>query len=573
VTTNVLPRAAGSGTPEVPWFLRSGGRLFVTLVLVLAVPFAAFSLDVMLRARNTLEVEAIESNSTAATLGAFVVEAHMEGLVRFVESYARRPELAAALEVRDGRAVRSHLEEVVRNQKSLGRVFVTDADGVELYDWPLDPDVIGQSFAHRDWYRGVVRRREAYVSEIYVRQAAPRIQVVAIAVPIGGGVGPPLGYLVAQYPVSLLSERLAGIRPTGAGAIRLFDQNDHVAAASAGPAAEPVDLTEQLGPILAGGGDWRFEVDPVSGIPSLLSWSRIGSTGWLVMAQWPKKAVYAPALAFEESIGIVSVLCLAGLLGLGFVWMNVVRRHHMALLELQRQKDLLSEMLVHDLRSPLAATLGSIDLLRSHAGELGPSAQEDVTRAAHSAERARDLLNRLLDIMRMEEGVLSVSAERRDLVDLVRAKVDEFQPLAGAGGLTLGATVPATPLEADVDPGLLGRVLDNLITNALRHTRRGGRIEVSLASEDGGERASLTVADTGVGIAPEALPHLFRKFPAAGSPDRPPEPGLGLVFCRMAIELHGGSIDARSRPGEGAAFRVRLPRTRPATGGDPQGAR
>jgi signal transduction histidine kinase len=249
------------------------------------------------------------------------------------------------------------------------------------------------------------------------------------------------------------------------------------------------------------------------------------------------------------------------MLGLGFVWMNVVRRHHLALLDLQRQKDLLSGMLIHDLRNPLAATLGSIDLLRTHAGELGPLAREDVTRADRSARRVRDLLNTLLDIMRMEEGVLAVHATPRDLGGFVRVKADEFRPLAEAALLTLREVVPAAPLEVRVDPELLGRVLDNLITNAVKHTPSGGTIEIALAGDRERGLATLTVSDTGEGIQPEAMSLLFQKFaPINGKePKRPHDVGLGLVFCRMAIELHGGTIEAQSELGRGTTFRIALP--------------
>jgi signal transduction histidine kinase len=104
-------------------------------------------------------------------------------------------------------------------------------------------------------------------------------------------------------------------------------------------------------------------------------------------------------------------------------------------------------------------------------------------------------------------------------------------------------------------------VLDNLITNAVKHTPAGGSIEVALAGDPGKGLAILSVSDTGEGIQPEAMSLLFQKFaPIEGQTlKRPHDVGLGLVFCRMAIELHGGTIEAHSDLGRGTTFRIALP--------------
>jgi signal transduction histidine kinase len=530
-----------------------------TLVLIVGVPFAAFSLYVIGSARAALRNQAIESNSVAADLGADFATAHFDGLLRYLESYARRPSLRAAIERKDAATVRTHLEEIVRNSKSIDRAFLTDVDGVELYDWPPDPRVIGLSFAYRDWYKTVAKEQRSIVSEIYVRQAEPISQVVAIATPVVGSDGAQLGYMVGQYPIESLTRVLAQFRPRNVGAMYLFDRNGHAALVPESPRSGPRDFGGPIRKLLEAGGNSGFDRDPVTGEPSLLSWRKLPGIQWLVVAQLSTEAVFAPSRELGLWFALAAFLCLAGMLGLGFGWMNVVRRHHLALLDLQRQKDLLSGMLIHDLRNPLAATLGSIDLLRSHAGELGPRAREDVTRADRSARRARDLLNTLLDIMRMEEGVLTLHASVRDLGELVRAKADEFRPLAEAASVSLREVVPLVPLEAKIDPELFGRVLDNLITNAVKHTPRGGSIEIALARDEA--RAILTVSDTGEGIPPEAIPLLFRKFATVGEQElkRAHDVGLGLVFCRMAVDLHGGTIEAGSEVGRGASFRVSLP--------------
>jgi len=562
---NTVRPASPPRPPHIPWYLRSKLRLLAALLVGLVVPFGAFSVGIVHRARTTLEKQAIESNSAAAKLAADVVDAHFDGLARYLESCARRADLGAAVLAEDAQAVRAQLEEFVRNHRELNRVFVADTRGIELYDWPPDPDVIGKSFAHRDWFRNVQTSGRAYVSEIYVRAAAPPCDVVAIAVALGPVGDAPLGYLVAQYRIEDLVRRLSRIRTSEAGSITLLDQHDHLAVRREDFSTPPhrLDADALIQEIRRADQVSRFADDPVNGVPSLLSSARVPRIGWLVVAQLPVRAVFAPAEAFVTSFVLASILCLAVMLALGFSWSNALRRHHVALLELQKHKDLLSGMVFHDLRNPLAATLGSIDLIRARSSDLDPALREDVARAAHSAQRMRDLLNNLLDIMRMEDGALEAHVVRRDLGALVRARADEFRPLALAGGVRLRIELPAEPVEVDLDPDLIGRVLDNLITNALRHTPSGGQVEIRVGREGRAERALLTVADTGEGIPTDALPLLFQKYAAIPGQERRRlhDVGLGLVFCRMAVELHGGTIEVGSQIGRGSVFRILFPST------------
>ncbi len=460
--------------------------------------------------------------------------------------------------------MRAMLQEIVTTSHALNRAFVTDAAGTELFDWPPDPNVIGRNFAFRDWYRGVTKSEKTYVSEVYRRAALPPQLVVAIAtrVPAVGGDGTQ-AYLVAQYGIPTLSQRLEGIRPAETGSLKLIDRGGQFVTVGQNSDTEPTALKQNavIREMLARPGTWKFADDPVTGVPSLLSSAHAESIGWIVLAQEPTEAVFAPGTALVRSLVLVAVVCLVVLLGLGFVSLNVVRRHHVALLEMQRQKDLLAGMILHDLRNPLAATLGSIDLIRSHSDELAPMLREDVTRAAHSARRARQLLNTLMDIMRMEEGVLDLHRARVDLCALVRSKVDEYGPLGAAAGIELYESNSAAHVDADVDASVITRVLENLLTNAIKHTPRGGSVVIGVDPDVEHRRATVRVSDTGEGIPAESMALLFHKFTRIEGQEmrRPHDVGLGLLFCRMAVELHGGTISAESAQGKGSVFRFEIP--------------
>ncbi len=551
------------GDPVVPWFLRSRVRIFVTLVAVLAIPFGIFNFEVAARARKTILDRQFAMNSAVAKLGADAVDAHFEGLLTYVEGFATRPALADAIAGAQADDVHELLQELVQKNPSLNRAFVSDPAGIERYDWPPDENVIGVDFSHRDWYRGVTERKEAYVSEIYERAAAPKCDVVALAVPIRGSAGEVRGYLVTQYTVDSLASRLERIMASDPRTLTVFDQHGR-------PAMPASDLAVDLGELRRDGvlksllerpDEPSLADDPLTRKASLLCAARVQRIGWTVLASLPDEAMYEPLVDFRSSLLVAAGICLVGMVALGFVWLDVVRRHHLAVLDLQRQKDLLSGMVLHDLRNPLAVTMGSLDLARAHADDLDPRVRDDLTRAARSARRARELLNTLLDIMRMEEGALSLNLERIDLGALVRGKVDEFQPLAQATSIALTANLPDGSVEASLDAGLIGRVIDNLVTNAVKHTPPGGRVEVRVEPDPGERQVAVSVTDTGEGIPADAIPLLFQKFaPVAGQQmRRPHDAGLGLVFCRMTVERHGGTIEARSERGKGSVFRVLLP--------------
>jgi len=460
--------------------------------------------------------------------------------------------------------MRARLQELVKTNGHFDRAFLASGAGIEVCDWPPDPTVLGKSFAFRDWYRGVSSLQATYVSEVYLRAGAPRLDVVSVTTPVRAPDGDTAGYLVAQYPLATLSRRLQSIWPAGLGKVRLIDHHGHLAEARAEPEDDPLVVSSALvAEALAGRESSSIERDPGTGADSLRTFAPVPAIGWVVSAEQPADAVHAPAVALQHAIVASSVLCLLGMLALGFSCLEVVRRHHLALLELQELKQQLGGMIVHDLRNPLTAAILSIDLVGEASAALGEEARRDLRNAALSARRMRALIDSILDVMKMEAGAMELRRAPADLAALVHAKVDEYRALAGAGALRLEPVVPAAPVRAEVDAGLLARVLDNLIANAIKHTPAGGRVEVRLAEEDAAGPIALSVSDTGEGIPPEDLPRLFQRFARATGQTlgQAQDAGLGLVFCRLAVELHGGRIGVESTPGRGSTFRLELPRT------------
>jgi len=217
---------------------------------------------------------------------------------------------------------------------------------------------------------------------------------------------------------------------------------------------------------------------------------------------------------------------------------------------LQRLQEDLGQALVHDLRGPLTSVMGALEVIRA---DLRGASQEWAEVAMKAAARMLSMIDSILEVTRLERGAMPI--ERRALVlpRLVGEVLDLRRPMADRKGLRLESDVPPDLPAAWADLGLVARVLENLVGNAVRFTPAGGSVRVTAGSE--GESLRVTVSDTGPGIAPHLQGRLFQKFAAGDASGS----GLGLAFCRLAVEAHGGRIWAESPEGGGAAFTFTIP--------------
>jgi signal transduction histidine kinase/DNA-binding response OmpR family regulator len=224
-----------------------------------------------------------------------------------------------------------------------------------------------------------------------------------------------------------------------------------------------------------------------------------------------------------------------------------------------RAKDEFLAILSHELRTPLNAVYGWARMLRS--GEIEGDA---VTRALdvimRNANAQVQLIDDMLDVSRIVTGKMRLDVRPVDLKAVVEAALDVVRPAAEAKGLRLQSVLDPRALGITGDPDRLQQVVWNLLINAVKFTPRGGRIQVHL--ERVGVQVEVEVSDTGQGIAPDVLPHVFERFQQADSTTtrRHTGLGLGLALVRHLVELHGGSVEAASDGiGRGATFTVRLP--------------
>ncbi len=217
----------------------------------------------------------------------------------------------------------------------------------------------------------------------------------------------------------------------------------------------------------------------------------------------------------------------------------------------------------HDLRTPLAALQGYLETLQMKEATLSPTEQREyLATATRHAQRLGKLVTELFDLARLESGTLELHLEEFSLAELVQDVAQQFELAAQKKGVNLAIDLDHERPFVRGDIGLIERAMENLIDNALRHTPPGGRVTVALMP--GAERAAVRVSDTGSGISPEELPHIFDRYyrapreTAANAGDGAGL-GLGLAITRRIVELHGGTIEARGGAGEGATFTFSLP--------------
>jgi PAS domain S-box-containing protein len=235
------------------------------------------------------------------------------------------------------------------------------------------------------------------------------------------------------------------------------------------------------------------------------------------------------------------------------------KRIEEALKDASRRKDEFLATLAHELRNPLAPIRNAVELLRQGGDDAAVIDTVHRMMERQLGQMVR-LIDDLLDIARITSEKLRLRKERVELASVVQSAVEETRPLIQAQSHQFSLTIPPGPVHLVADPTRLAQVFSNLLNNAAKYTEKGGHIWLTVERLDG--EVSVSVRDTGIGIDVTNLPHIFEMFSQAAPALERSQGGLGvgLALVRGLVELHGGSIDARSGGrGAGSEFIVRLP--------------
>ncbi len=234
-----------------------------------------------------------------------------------------------------------------------------------------------------------------------------------------------------------------------------------------------------------------------------------------------------------------------------------LQKSYADLRKLEEMRDGLIHIVVHDMRSPLNGISGFLELIEMIDGNsLSPKGKTYMANARQSTRRLLEMVNSLLDISKMEAGKLELHRSEVDLVAIAREAIAQAESQRGARTVTVEA--PADLPQASVDAELVFRIFQNLIGNALKFTPADGTVKISLAVDNGQIRC--VIADNGPGIPAEFHQRIFEKFGQVHADRQRLGTGLGLNFCKLAVEAHGGRIGLESEAGKGSRFWFSLPR-------------
>jgi signal transduction histidine kinase len=240
---------------------------------------------------------------------------------------------------------------------------------------------------------------------------------------------------------------------------------------------------------------------------------------------------------------------------------------------IRRDRDRSREFLAdvsHELRTPIAALRTFNELLVEGAADDPTARAEFLETSRAQLERLDWLAQNLLELSKLDSGLVLLDLRREDLRSSVEQAVDQAAATARRRGVHVTMQRPHEAIQIRHDPVRIGQVVTNLVGNAIKFTPRGGRVDVTVGAEPAGA-ASITVADSGIGIEPAELPRIFDRFfrGSRANEARGSGSGLGLAIVRSIVEMHAGTVAVESRLGAGTTFRVVLPaQPRPPAGAD-----
>ena len=249
---------------------------------------------------------------------------------------------------------------------------------------------------------------------------------------------------------------------------------------------------------------------------------------------------------------------------------ETLERQAQQLKELDSAKSRFFANISHEFRTPLTLTLGPLRDVRSGLhGQIPRDALDEIELAIRNTERQLELVDQLMELARLDAGQMDFRPKRARLDEWLRLASAPFESLAKRQRMRFVVETPAEPVYAPVDEEKLDRVLGNLLGNAFKFTPAGGTVSVRLSGPAAGW-ASFEIEDTGPGIRPDDLPHVFERFYRGGQEaGSMPGAGIGLALAKECVDRHGGQIRAENRPGGGARFTVRLRTTPAEPGADP----
>ncbi|MCK6542692.1 response regulator [bacterium] len=245
---------------------------------------------------------------------------------------------------------------------------------------------------------------------------------------------------------------------------------------------------------------------------------------------------------------------------------DALEEKHDQLLQLQHLRESLTQMLVHDLKNPLTGIMGCTELLTMLSENMTEKQVSILKKLEDNTGTLLKMVTELLDVSRMEENKLVIRPEAVSVKEVFMHNIGELEYMIEKYQLVMDMHLRDDNVMVWADRDLLMRIIANLLFNAIKHSQKGGKLTLTCEWQAAEHRMYFAVADTGEGIPAEYLEKIFEKFSQVDLKQRglKSDRGLGLTFCKLAVEAHGGKIWAESELGKGSTFKFFIPSSMPS---------
>lgn len=551
--------------------------LLVVLSVLLIAPTFLISFFSVLRLRTQLDELTLSRRLAMVDLTAVMIHDRLDGLSDLGKSLASRVRFQQQITAGRWEDAILLLRSVSRDFPYVAGLLLVDPGGREMAVYPKSDGFRRPDLSSREWYQGVSRRWEPYVSGVQPGAAARDAAVVTAAVPIRNEAGKILGILALEVRADVFTQWSSQVEVGAEEFVYFVDRHGRVLGRPPSPARAGAPDAASLPVVqkaLRGERGVMIHYDPIEIEDRIAAYAPIPGYGWGVIATQSAREGFAHRRkALGEAMFVTGLLLLmSALLAVAVVRAQIKAERALAeardaALELARVKsDFLTNM-SHEIRTPMNAVIGMTRLLLDT--PLTRRQREFAETVRGAGKALLGIIDEILVFSRIEAGHLALEETDFDLRKLAEETLQLFAESAGAKGLELSLDIPGdAPTALRGDPGRLRQILSNLLSNAIKFTEQGEvAASVSLLESAGGRiRMRLEVRDTGIGIPPDVQSRLFSAFSQADSSTtrKYGGSGLGLAISKKLVELMGGRIDLRSGPGEGSVFTVtlELPRAR-----------
>ncbi|MBI5881779.1 MAG: hypothetical protein HZB91_01545 [Elusimicrobia bacterium] len=535
------------------------------LLLALVSPLAGLSGYACWSRYEQGKAAAVQALQDKARLSSLVVAERLDKWTTVGRSLAARPAMAKAAAGKDWAGAMRLLRSTPEDFPDIESLFLCDPAGTLHENQPPLPGVQGRNFAFRDWYTGVSYGWRTFVSPAYLRADLPQVNVVAVAEPIRHQ-GRVVGILVLRILLETIGDWAKELRGGTGLSILIVDQKGQVLFHPDVPAQGPIQewsSTTVIASLLRGERGWRGDKTATDKTGQLEAYEPVPGYGWGVVVARPAEEAFRPAhdaaLFLALACGLATALTAAG----SWLVLRLVAERMAMTEELQaanKELETFSYSVSHDLRAPLRAIEGfSKILLEDHAERLDQEGKRVLAVVQVGVLKMARLIDDLLAFSRL--GRQAMSKASVDMTGLAGSVLRDL--MDGGPGPPLQGQAPTAEVRpmppAWGDAALMRQVYANLISNALKFSRKAQAPRVEVGSRQEGAQTVYFVRDNGAGFDMRYADKLFGVFQRLHGQDEFEGTGVGLAVVHRIVTRHGGRVRAQGKVGEGAEFAFILP--------------